>query len=97
MIITESTIGYDAGKIRKAIVAALNFIRKRIEAECYVWIHVEKERREIIVNTDDSPLLPGQTTYAEYDEGGINIAKYVLSPIKTLAKIWAELKLIELP
>lgn len=70
MIIIENTVGKTASEIRGAVILAVATATGRNPK---VWVHVEKEHREIAVNTDDDPIRPGMLAYQEYKEGGVTL------------------------
>lgn len=62
MIIIENTTGKSRAEVRSALVVAASFASARNH---WIWLHVEKEGREIAVNTDDDPIRPGVLAYGD--------------------------------
>ena len=69
MIIIENTVGKTVSEIRNSLYVPIALATSRNPK---IWVHVEKERREVAVNTDDDPIRPGMLAYQDYDEGGID-------------------------
>ena len=95
MIIIENTVGKSNADILKAISGDLDFIEKSVvdTNDVTVWIHKEKEGREVILNTNDHPLLPGHLSFSDYEEGGIELNVFLLCPDVTMENIGIELGL----
>lgn len=70
MIIIENTIGKTDSEIRGTVIVAVALATGRNPK---VWVHVEKEHREVVVNTDDDPVRPGMLSYENYNEGGVSL------------------------
>ncbi len=92
MIIIEKIVGMTDTEIVKAITSDLDVFLARetgnVESAT-IWVHVDKGRREAILNDEGTPLLPGHTAFPDYDEGGVDIALYLLSP-DTIVPIMAK-------
>ena len=70
MIIIENTVGKTDSEIRGTVIVAVALATGR---NPMVWVHVEKEHREVVVNTDDDPVRPGMLSYENYNEGGVSL------------------------
>ena len=79
MIIIENTIGKSNAEIAHIVDNCITFIRIHYSKMHFVWVHVEHEKREVVVNTDEHPILPGQLTYKDYREGGFPLTDYMQS------------------
>ena len=64
MIIIDNTTGKSRAEVRSALFVAASYAAARNPK---IWLHVEKQGREIAVNTDDDPitLIPAWTTGTE--------------------------------
>ena len=69
MIIIQNTVGKTVSEIRNTVILAIAWASNYNSS---IWIHVEKEGREVAVNTDDDPIRPGMLAYENYKEGGID-------------------------
>lgn len=83
MIIIEKTASLTPGELREKIFRICMFIAAERKD---FWIHVEKEGREIAINTDDDPIRPGMLAYGEYQEGGVPRAEW--REPETRAELW---------
>lgn len=79
MIIIENTIGKSNAEIAHIIEKCVTFIRINYNKLHFVWVHVEHEHREVIINTDEHPLLPGHVSYSGYSEGGFTLMDFIES------------------
>ena len=64
MIIIDNTTGKSRAEVRSALFVAASYAAARNPK---IWLHVEKQGREIAVNTDDDPIRPGVLAYGDDD------------------------------
>lgn len=71
MIIIENTNGKTRAEVRSSLFVAASFAAARNPK---IWLHVEKQGREVAVNTDDDPIRPGVLAYGDdsYLDSGID-------------------------
>ena len=65
MIIIENTTGKTRDEVRGSLINIAAFASAHNPK---VWLHLEKEGREIAVNTDDDPIRPGMLAYGGNNE-----------------------------
>lgn len=73
MIIIVQTAGKTVPEIRQIL---WTLICVAIAINPRVWVHIDKERREVAVNTDDDPIRPGQLAYGQDDYADTGVSLY---------------------
>lgn len=71
MIIIENTSNKTTDEVRDFVLATVAYFCMQKKS---IWIHKEKEGREVAINTDDDPIRPGMLAYETYAEGGVDFS-----------------------